>query len=49
MKFYDTSALLKGAILENGDCISPTVLRELENIKSSANKDEDTKFQAREA
>ena len=49
MKFYDTSALLKGAILENGDYISPTVLKELENIKNSANKDEDIKFQAREA
>lgn len=49
MRFYDTSALLKGAVLENGEYISPTVLRELENIKSSSTKDEDTKFMAREA
>lgn len=49
MRFYDTSALLKGAILENGEYVSPTVLSELENITSSANKDASVKFMAREA
>lgn len=49
MKFYDTSALLKGATLQNGDYVSPIVLKEQENIKSSAFKDENTKWLAREA
>lgn len=49
MRFYDTSALLKGALLENGDYVSPVVLKELENIKTSSNKDEEVKYSAREA
>lgn len=49
MKFFDTSALLKGAVLVDGDYISAVVLKELEHIKSSATKDEETKYMAREA
>lgn len=53
--FYDTSAILAGAIKQKmNDCcgrahyICPTVLKELEHIKTSATKTEETRAQARE-
>lgn len=50
-KFYDTSSLLKqiDALFENEDliAISSITLEELENIKTSANKDADIKYSAR--
>lgn len=49
MRFFDTSSLIKGATLEDGDYLSPIVLKELENIKTSSLKDEETKWLAREA
>ena len=45
--FYDTSALLGGAPIEENTYISSIVLDELEHIKTSAQKDESVKFQAR--
>jgi len=48
--FLDTSAILNGALNDYSDSyISMIVLNELENIKTSANKDEETKFKARKA
>lgn len=50
MKVYDTSALLnlKDELKLDEDCyISLLVLKELENIKSSYSKDEETKYYAR--
>ena len=48
--FLDTSALLNGALSICSECfISPITLQELENIKTSAHKDNEIKFQAREA
>lgn len=50
MKFYDTNALLKlksKAFCENF-AISTVTLRELENIKTSAKKDESIKYDARQ-
>jgi len=48
--FLDTSAVLNGALNDYSDSyISMIVLNELENIKTSANKDEETKFKARKA
>ena len=49
MFFYDTNALLflQEKILKEEFYISSTSLTELENIKISKNKDEDTKFRAR--
>ena len=50
-KFYDTSSLLlKGTDLfttEEKFAISSITLKELENIKTSANKDPEIKFAAR--
>lgn len=49
---YDTSALLNGAYLERDGkdfhFITPVVLKEIENIKTSASKDEAIKAAARE-
>ena len=50
MKFYDTSALLnlKDELKLDGECYIPLlVLKELEHIKASASKDEETKYYAR--
>ena len=50
MKFYDTSALLnlKDELKLDGECYIPLlVLKELEHIKTSASKDEETKYYAR--
>ncbi|WP_368249439.1 PhoH family protein [Fusicatenibacter saccharivorans] len=48
-KFYDTNALLllQDKILEDNFYISSTTLEELENIKTSSRKDEETKYKAR--
>lgn len=50
-KFYDTSSLLKNVdcLFDNDDAfaISSITLEELENIKTSANKDPDIKYAAR--
>lgn len=52
IKFYDTcSLLLKGSGIfekEKDFYISSITLKELENIKTSANKDPETKYEARE-
>lgn len=50
MKFYDTNALilLQDKIFEERFCISAKSLEELEHIKTSANKDGDVKFAARQ-
>lgn len=50
MKFYDTNALilLQDKIFEEKFCISSKSLEELEHIKTSANKDGDVKFAARQ-
>ena len=45
--FYDTSALLAGEELELNSFISPIVFEELEQIKTSANKDATIKYKAR--
>lgn len=45
--FYDTSALLAGKELEPNSFISPIVFEELEQIKTSANKDATIKYKAR--
>lgn len=49
--FLDTSAILNGALkqFQNDICISPLAVTELENIKTSYNKDEHIKYLAREA
>lgn len=48
LNFYDTSALLLLPTISYSDTyISSIVLRELENIKTSAHKDENLKFKAR--
>ena len=49
IRFYDTSALLSGAIKEIHDFtyISSIVLDELEHIKTAASKDENVKYKAR--
>ena len=49
IKFYDTNALLHNDIekIEGKIYISSITLQELEHIKTSRNKDEDLKFQAR--
>ena len=48
--FLDTSAILNGALDQYDNVyISPLVLTELENIKTSFTKDEKIKWQAREA
>lgn len=49
MLFYDTNALLElqNKIFQNQFLISVITLKELENIKVSANKDSDVKYKAR--
>lgn len=50
--FYDTNVLLSNLefVKQNGEfLLSPTTIGELENIKTSANKDDEVKFQARRA
>ena len=49
IKFYDTNALLHSDIekIEGKIYLSSITLQELEHIKTSRNKDEDLKFQAR--
>lgn len=52
MNFYDTNILLSNLeyVKQNGKFrIAPTTISELENIKTSANKDDEVKFQARRA
>nr|DAH91345.1 MAG TPA: NYN ribonuclease and ATPase [Caudoviricetes sp.] len=48
-KFYDTNAVLKlqAKIFEENFVLSSTTLHELEHIKTSRNKDEETKYNAR--
>ena len=52
-KFYDTCSLLEltnsSDINANDICLSSVTLQELENIKTSANKDSETKYRARVA
>lgn len=52
-KFLDTCSLLELAnssdINANDICLSSITLQELENIKTSANKDSETKYRARVA
>lgn len=50
-KFYDTNAILKlqNKIFEEDFALSSTTLHELEHIKTSKNKDEETKYNARKA
>ena len=50
-KFYDTNAVLKlqSKIFEDEFVLSSTTLHELEHIKTSKNKDEETKYNARKA
>ena len=50
-KFYDTNAILKlqSKILNEDFVLSSTTLHELENIKTSKSKDEETKYNARKA
>lgn len=52
MYFYDTNVLLGNLefVKENGKfLLSPTTIAELENIKTSSNKDDEVKYQARRA
>lgn len=52
MYFYDTNVLLSNLefVKQNGVfLLSPTTIGELENIKTSTNKDDEVKFQARRA
>lgn len=52
MYFYDTNVLLSNLefVKQNGVfLISPTTIGELENIKTSASKDDEVKYQARRA
>ena len=48
-KFYDTNAILKlqSKIFEDDFALSSTTLHELEHIKTSRNKDEEVKYNAR--
>lgn len=50
-KFYDTNAVLRlqNKIFEEDFALSSTTLHELEHIKTSKNKDEETKYNARKA
>lgn len=47
IRFYDTSALLGGAEIDENCFISSTVIDEMEHIKTSTTKDFDVKYQAR--
>ena len=50
-KFYDTNAILdlQDKMFEDDFCISSISLQEMENIKTSGRKDEETKYKARKA
>ena len=50
-KFFDTNAILdlQDKMFENNFCISSISLQEMENIKTSGRKDEETKYKARKA
>ena len=50
-KFYDTNAILdlQDKMFEDNFCISSISLQEMENIKTSGRKDEETKYKARKA
>ena len=50
-KFYDTNAIidLQDKIFEDNFCISSISLQEMENIKTSSRKDDETKYKARKA
>ena len=49
--FYDTNAILdlQDKMFEDNFCISSISLQEMENIKTSGRKDEETKYKARKA
>ena len=47
VRFYDTSALLGGAAIDENVFISPTVIDELEHVKTNSLKDERVKYKAR--
>ena len=51
INFLDTSAILNGALVtyEKDACISSISLMQLQNIKTSAFKDNQIKYQARQA
>ena len=51
MRFYDTNAILElqDKMFEYDFCISSISLQEMENIKTSGRKDEETKYKARKA
>lgn len=49
MKFLDTNALMLNKIPSEEFAISSITLKELENIKNSKTKDDDTKYKARQA
>ncbi len=50
-KFYDTNAILKlqNKVFEENFVLSSTTLHEIEHIKTSKNKDEEIKYNARKA
>ena len=50
-KFYDTNTILdlQDKMFEDDFCISSISLQEMENIKTSGRKDEETKYKARKA
>ena len=50
-KFFDTNAILdlQDKMFEDDFCISSISLQEMENIKTSSRKDEETKYKARKA
>ena len=50
-KFFDTNAILdlQDKMFEDNFCISSISLQEMENIKTSGRKDEETKYKARKA
>lgn len=51
MRFFDTNAILdlQDKMFEDDFCISSISLQEMENIKTSGRKDEETKYKARKA
>ena len=51
MRFYDTNTILdlQDKMFEDDFCISSISLQEMENIKTSGRKDEETKYKARKA
>ena len=51
MRFFDTNAILdlQDKMFEDDFCISSISLQEMENIKTSSRKDDETKYKARKA